>query len=581
MDEIINKYELEDVNIITNNINTTFSAYSKKFNKKVFVKIFGEEDKFINENKFVKKLSTYSGYLDSDEQIKCIILEYRDYKDVVLNKENIKKIAETLAKFHKLNVFNKEESKKLTAKINDSYKLVISNFKEEKIKKIYKLISPYFPLIDFEEQNKPKVMLHGDFGIRNIKEYLGKIYFIDFERTSFGNFWTDLDKFFSRDLTDLNDKKYFLNIYMKNMPGLPLPSSLYYHVQLFYSALGIYKYNLKVNDKEFLNLGQTMLEKVEKYLESNQVFNSLLGLCLGDAMGIACQYYTPDEIKNVYNGKVETIVQRKMKQDDSSEHQKGVITEESMQCISLLISYNMIKQFDNEQPSVKFDDLDNKDIKPNSVFESLIILNNASWQGIGNDGIMRGISLGIIAFLENWDANKLMNNITSSIPQTNNTYEAQGGAICIAELVLSLLQKNDFNIAYEQALKMLDIYEKEQNNFSLSNNIKKINEIGIEKFINDIQIKEELGSEVLESLPLILFILKKGLRLKDALINSINYGGDSISIGAVIGAISAIIYGIDDMEKEISIIMKRNERFIYNILLIVDNIANRCNLIYE
>ena len=48
MDEIINKYELEDVNIITNNINTTFSAYSKKFNKKVFVKIFGEEELKLN-----------------------------------------------------------------------------------------------------------------------------------------------------------------------------------------------------------------------------------------------------------------------------------------------------------------------------------------------------------------------------------------------------------------------------------------------------------------------------------------------------------------------------------------------------
>lgn len=586
MDKIIDIYMLTDINKITKNINTTYSAYSQKFDKKVFIKIFGEEEKFIKEKKIAQHLESYSGYLDSyDNQTKCIIYEYRDYKDVELCKENIGKIAELLSEFHKNSIFKEEKNKKLSDKIIDSYKVVISEFKDDvKLKKIYNLIRPYFTIINLEEQKQPKVMLHGDFGLRNVKEYLGKMHLIDFERASSGNFWTDLNKFLNRDLVNKVDKKTFLDIYMKNMSGLSLPTSLYYIAQLYYSALGIYKYNIKVFDKEFLALAKSMIDKIERYLESNQVFNCLLGLCIGDAMGIACTHYTSKEILSIYNGKVKSIIKKKLRNDKLLKYDKGEITDDSMQNIALLMSYNLIKKFDRNHQALCLMSLDDKYIKPTTISGSLKILNNLnniSWRGRGNGALIRGVALGIIAFLENWNSEKLINNVVTSITLTHNTYEALGGAICITKLVSSLLSSNDFTAAYNQSIEVLEIYENEQSNYLLSNNIKLINEIGITKYIDDLKKEGDWGFVVSESLPVILFLLNKGLKLKDALIYTINLGGDSDSIGSVVGAISAIIYGTDDVAKEISIISKKNDLLFYDLLLIVDSLTNRGSLIYE
>lgn len=120
-----------------------------------------------------------------------------------------------------------------------------------------------------EEYEKTLVLIHGDFGLRNIMRKDDNLVLIDFERVKYASYYLDFIKYFYQDLdNDKLKKELFLKHYYEHsfekVISIELEKSL-----IFISALGILNYTKRVNDKEFESLGLRMLADVEDYFINN------------------------------------------------------------------------------------------------------------------------------------------------------------------------------------------------------------------------------------------------------------------------------------------------------------------------
>jgi thiamine kinase-like enzyme len=275
MDKIIQKYDLSESQICKNNYNTTICGYSNALQKKVFIKIFAERDKYENEKQVCLSMISECGFIDSnDDETYYIVYAFRNYKDIVINKRNIREIAALIADFHKTAIAFNKPSEMLSHKLIRSMDEIRVFLTDKKLEDIYDKISSYFDFLDIEERLIGEVTVHGDFGTRNIKECDGKLYLIDFERAGRGCFWLDFNKFFNREIKNPNSKKTFLEAYSQAFGSkFLMPASLYRMAQLFYSVLGVYKYNHRFSDPEFFGMGQKMLKKVENYFSDMRIIN--------------------------------------------------------------------------------------------------------------------------------------------------------------------------------------------------------------------------------------------------------------------------------------------------------------------
>ena len=255
---------LQQINHISENRH--FIGFSKRLGQRVFVKIFKDPLKYKLEYKVLRDKGNF--LLDFPEYF-ALVLKYEDY--IPLNKENVNdediiKIAELISDFHRGNWLSIENDKEISLeKVLEKNVYRLADRKEyTEISELHSKFLKNISKLD-EEYEKTLVLIHGDFGLRNIMRKADNLVLIDFERVKYASYYLDFIKYFYQDLdNDKFKKELFLKYYYEHSNEEVLSEELEY-CMIFISALGILNYTKRVKDKEFEELGLKMLEDVENY----------------------------------------------------------------------------------------------------------------------------------------------------------------------------------------------------------------------------------------------------------------------------------------------------------------------------
>ena len=263
LDELLDA-NLQKINHISENKH--FIGFSKKLGERVFVKIFKDPLKYELEYKVLRDKTNL--ILDLPEYF-ALVLKYEDF--IQLNKESVDdediiKIAKLISDFHKGNWLEIENEKETSLeKVLEKNVYRLADRKEyPKISKLHSKFLKNIRKLD-EEYEKTLVLIHGDFGLRNIMRKDDNLVLIDFERVKYASYFLDFIKYFYQDLdNDKLKKGLFLKHYYEHSNEEVLSEELEY-CMIFISALGILNYTKRVEDKEFEKLGLKMLEDVVNY----------------------------------------------------------------------------------------------------------------------------------------------------------------------------------------------------------------------------------------------------------------------------------------------------------------------------
>ena len=263
LDELLDT-NLQQINHISENMH--FKGFSKRLGERVFVKIFKDPLKYRLE---YRVLRNKGNFLLTFPEYSALVLKYEDYTP--LNKENVNaediiKIAELISDFHRGNWISIKDDKGFSLeKVLDKNVYRLADRKEfTKICELHSKIQKNISKLD-EEYGKTLVLIHGDFGFRNIMRKADDIVLIDFERVKYASYYLDFIKYFYQDLdNDKFKKELFLKHYYEYSSEKVLSEELEY-CMIFISALGILNYTKRVEDKEFEELGLKMLTDVENY----------------------------------------------------------------------------------------------------------------------------------------------------------------------------------------------------------------------------------------------------------------------------------------------------------------------------
>ena len=255
---------LQQINHISENKH--FIGFSKRLGKRVFVKIFKYPLKYRLQYKVLRNKSNF--LLDFPEYF-ALVLKYEDFtpqNKESINDEDIIKIAVLISDFHRGDWFPIENDKEISLeKILEKNIYRLADRKEYiKISNLHSKILKNISKLD-EEYEKTLVLIHGDFGLRNIMRKDDTLVLIDFERVKYASYYLDFIKYFYQDLdNDKLKKELFLKHYYEHSNEEVLSEELEY-CMIFISALGILNYTKRVKDKKFEELGLKMLEDVENY----------------------------------------------------------------------------------------------------------------------------------------------------------------------------------------------------------------------------------------------------------------------------------------------------------------------------
>ena len=264
LDELLDT-NLQQINHISENKH--FIGFSKRLGESVFVKIFKDPLKYKLEYKVLRNKGNL--LLDFPEYF-ALVLKYEDYIPLnkeSLNDEDIIKIAELISDFHRGSWLSVENDKEISLeKVLEKNVYRLADRKEyTKISDLHSKFLKNISKLD-EEYEKTLVLIHGDFGLRNIMRKDDNLVLIDFERVKYASYYLDFIKYFYQDLdNDKLKKELFLKYYHEHSNEEVLSEELEY-CMIFISALGILNYTKRVEDKEFEELGLKMLSDIEDYV---------------------------------------------------------------------------------------------------------------------------------------------------------------------------------------------------------------------------------------------------------------------------------------------------------------------------
>ena len=263
LDELLDT-NLQQINHISENMH--FKGFSKRLGERVFVKIFKDPLKYRLE---YRVLRNEGNFLLTFPEYSALVLKYEYYTP--LNKENINaediiKIAKLISDFHRGDWLSIENDKEISLeKVLEKNVYRLAGRKEfTEISELHSKFLKNISKLD-EEYEKTLVLIHGDFGLRNIMRKDDNLVLIDFERVKYASYYLDFIKYFYQDLgNDKFKKELFLKHYYEHSNEEVLSEELEY-CMIFISALGILNYTKRVEDKKFEELGLKMLEDVENY----------------------------------------------------------------------------------------------------------------------------------------------------------------------------------------------------------------------------------------------------------------------------------------------------------------------------
>lgn len=276
--EYLNKKLIGKFKILKHqSLNSHYVGFSKYYDIDVFIKVFPskQREKFISEKGIVSK--DKQRYIDSFEAFSShfLVLQDYNYKDIQSYQldypENLISIAQIIKKFHfqinRENIKISQPEESLTEKIEKRIVEIKDSSYINDVKIVWKKMKFLEQRINDEYvEGKNNTIIHGDFSLRNIKILDDEFQLIDFERSKIDFYFLDFIKFFYIDLNNDEKKiKTFLSEYYKELKLNKISNELMYFL-IFYTSLGIFKYNLHIEDTNFLNYAFIMLEDVNNFL---------------------------------------------------------------------------------------------------------------------------------------------------------------------------------------------------------------------------------------------------------------------------------------------------------------------------
>lgn len=276
--EYLNKKLIGKFKILKHqSLNSHYVGFSKYYDIDVFIKVFPskQREKFISEKGIVSK--DKQRYIDSFEAFSShfLVLQDYNYKDIQSYQldypENLISIAQIIKKFHfqinRENIKISQPEESLTEKIEKRIVEIKDSPYINDVKIVWKKMKFLEQRINDEYvEGKNNTIIHGDFSLRNIKILDDEFQLIDFERSKIDFYFLDFIKFFYIDLNNDEKKiKTFLSEYYKELKLNKISNELMYFL-IFYTSLGIFKYNLHIEDTNFLNYAFIMLEDVNNFL---------------------------------------------------------------------------------------------------------------------------------------------------------------------------------------------------------------------------------------------------------------------------------------------------------------------------
>jgi len=270
--EFLNEYyqaQLENIHDVAGNQHLV--GYSELYQSNLFVKIFKAEAMFYAEQ-HVNQVYCPEIYLDSVifEDNYIVVLKDRTLTDIDSNEVKVtpqkaREYGRLLADFHQQltgNVSVYQDERKLSLRIKDYVDRLQGSRYQDDINQVYALLLADLPTADREYELLPKVVLHGDYSLRNIKGYQGKEILIDFERSHIGVAYEDFVKIFYNEVHSVKLRQEFITGY-KQVVNFEIPRVELQRAILFLIALEICEFHLSHHKEKFGDMAHKMLATIE------------------------------------------------------------------------------------------------------------------------------------------------------------------------------------------------------------------------------------------------------------------------------------------------------------------------------
>lgn len=267
--DFLNNYynaELEKIHDVAGNQH--LAGYSYYYETDLFVKIFKKKEMFYAEQHVdqVYCPDIFIGTVIFDENY-VVVLKDRQLKEIEgdeLNEQRVYIYGRLLAEFHN-NVSGKAIVPETKDTLAQQVKFKLAALKDEAHRKkavsVLKSIEKDLPAADREYSKLKKVVLHGDFSIRNIMYYQDQYILIDFERAHMGCQYEDFIKFFFSEVKDKKMRQSFIAGY-QSLVEFEIPQKPCQQTLLFLTALDIYLFHETHREDKFKDMAEQMLDTV-------------------------------------------------------------------------------------------------------------------------------------------------------------------------------------------------------------------------------------------------------------------------------------------------------------------------------
>ncbi|MCI1632934.1 MAG: aminoglycoside phosphotransferase family protein [Liquorilactobacillus nagelii] len=242
---------------------------SQVFHGALFVKIFKEKDMFYAEQ-HVNQVYAPDVYLDSvifeDNYVITLRNRHlREFDSQAINEHSAYEFGKLLGDFHKQltgKVTVTTADLPLSSQLKQQVARLQSSVYAEVAEASLALLKSDLTAADVEFEQLPKVVLHGDFSVRNIMHYHDRLILIDFERSHMGVSYQDFIKFFYNEVKSSRLRQKFLDGYETEY-SFEIPSHALQRCLLLQCALDICEYHLTHPKKKYGTMAQQMLGTIK------------------------------------------------------------------------------------------------------------------------------------------------------------------------------------------------------------------------------------------------------------------------------------------------------------------------------
>ena len=279
----------------------------------------------------------------------------------------------------------------------------------------------------------------------------------------------------------------------------------------------------------------------------------IIGLAIGDAMGVPIEFFKREDLlKNPVTtmlGEQSHFVPKGSWSDDTSLNLALIDSINNKKCIDLYdISRNFIEWGENGKytPTGKMFGIGRTTLKAIARMErgdiELEKCGGDTESENGNGSLMRILPVAYYCFSMKYNDNELY-DLVKSISSLTHAHEISiMGCYIYVKFALELLDGKEIKTAYKNIKKLKYQY--------FSDYCKNIYSRIIKGNIGKLKLEEIKSSGyVVDTLEATLWTLLNTKSYNQAIIGSINLGGDADTIGACTGGLAGIYYGIDSINR--------------------------------